>query len=76
MTGGNRESGARAKGFKVIIESWVEDERRHHKFLKELSEKPYAPIGSDVFASAFRDEDFFGERYKGSKAFLDNKKSS
>ena len=57
------------KGYRTIIESWVEDERRHHKFLKELSEKPYIPISSDDFAAVFRDEDFFEERYRRSKAF-------
>jgi rubrerythrin len=64
------------KGYKTIIESWVDDERRHHKFLKELSDKPYTPIRSDDFASAFRDEEFFEERYKSSKAFLEKTKSS
>jgi len=57
------------KGYRTIVESWVEDERRHHKFLKELSDKPYIPISSDDFAAVFRDEDFFEERYKRSQAF-------
>ena len=64
------------KGFKTIIESWVEDERRHHKFLKELSDKPFTPIRSDDFASAFRDEEFFEERYKSSKTFFEKNKPS
>jgi hypothetical protein len=62
------------KGYRTIVESWVEDEKRHHKFLKELSDKPFTPISSDDFSSAFRDEDFFEERYKRSKAFWDNNK--
>ena len=62
------------KGYSAMIESWVEDERRHHKFLKELSEKSYTPVSSDDFASAFRDEEFFEERYKRSKAFLEKNK--
>ena len=59
------------KGYRAMIESWVEDEKRHHKFLKELSTKPYTPISSDDFASAFRDEEFFEERYRRSKKFLE-----
>jgi rubrerythrin len=62
------------KGYKTIIESWVEDEKRHHKFLKELSDKPFTPISSDDFASAFRDEEFFEERYRRSKAFWEKNK--
>ena len=57
------------KGYKAIVESWVEDEKRHHKFLKELLDKPYIPISSDDFAAVFRDEDFFENRYKSSKAY-------
>lgn len=64
------------KGYRTIIEAWVEDERRHHKFLKELSDRPYTPINSDDFASAFRDESFFEERYRRSKAYWDDKKDS
>jgi rubrerythrin len=64
------------KGYRAVIEDWVEDERRHHKFLKELSEKPYTPISSEDFMSAFRDEEFFEERYKSSKAYLEKKKPS
>jgi rubrerythrin len=64
------------KGYKAIVESWGEDEKRHHKFLKELSEKPYTPIKSDDFASAFKDEAFFENRYKSSKAFWEKNKQS
>lgn len=64
------------KGYKTIIESWVEDEKRHHKFLKELSDKPFTPISSDDFASAFRDEEFFEERYRRSKAFWEKDKDT
>lgn len=62
------------KGHKAIIESWVEDEKRHHKFLKELSDKPFTPISSNDFATAFRDEEFFDERYRKSKAFWEKNK--
>lgn len=63
------------KGYKTIIESWVEDEKRHHKFLKELSEKAYTPVSSDEFASVFRDEAFFEERYKRSKDFIEKNRT-
>jgi len=64
------------KGYKAIIESWVEDEKRHHKFLKELSDKPFTPISSNDFASAFRDEEFFDERYRKSKAYWEKNKET
>ncbi|MCJ7632732.1 hypothetical protein MUP77_10130, partial [Candidatus Bathyarchaeota archaeon] len=62
------------KGLKTIIESWRDDEKRHHKFLKELSEKPFVPISSDDWATLFRDEEFFEERYTRSKAYWNRKK--
>ena len=64
------------KGYKAIIESWVEDEKRHHKFLKELSDKPFTPISSDDFALAFKDEEFFEERYRRSKAYWEKDKGT
>ncbi len=64
------------KGYRTIVESWVEDEKRHHKFLKELSDKPFTPMSSDDFSSAFRDEDFFEERYKRSKAYWEKNKET
>jgi len=64
------------KGYKAIIESWVEDEKRHHKFLKELSDKPFTPISSDDFALAFKDEEFFEERYRRSKAYWEKNKDT
>ena len=64
------------KGYKSIIESWVQDEKRHHKFLKQLSDAPFTPIISDDLFSGFRDEVFFEERYRSSKAFLEKKKET
>jgi hypothetical protein len=61
------------KGLKTIIESWRDDEKRHHKLLKDLSEKSFIHVNSDEFFSAFRDEEFFEERYKRSKAYLEKK---
>jgi len=64
------------RGYQTIVENWVEDEKRHHKFLKELSERSFTPVSSDDFYTAFRDEDFFEERYKRSKAFWDKNKET
>ena len=64
------------KGYRIIVESWVEDEKRHHRFLKELSEKPFTPVSSDDFAAVFRDEEFFEERYRSSKAYLEKQRDT
>ena len=56
-------------GLKVLLEAWRDEEKRHHKILKQLSEKPYIEI--DQMHAAFRDEDFFEERYLRSKRFLE-----
>jgi hypothetical protein len=62
------------KGFRAILESWLEDERRHHRFLKELSEKPFTPLDSDDFQAVFRDEAFFEDRYRRSKTFWERER--
>jgi rubrerythrin len=64
------------KGYRTIIESWVEDEKKHHRVLKDLSDKPYTPINSDDFSAAFRDEAFFEERYRRSKAYWEKTKET
>jgi hypothetical protein len=35
------------KGLYALIESWRNEEKRHHNFLKELSKKPYISLDSD-----------------------------
>lgn len=57
------------KGLRALIESWRDDEKRHHRFLKELSEKQFISISSNDLASVFRDEEFFEKRYQTSKEF-------
>lgn len=64
------------KGYRTIIESWVEDEKRHHRFLKELSDNPFTPISSGDLFSTLRNEDFFEERYRRSKAYWDKTKET
>ena len=56
-------------GLKVLLETWRDEEKRHHKILKQLSEKPYIKI--DQMHAAFRDNYFFEERYLRSKQFLE-----
>jgi len=62
------------KGLSSLIESWRDDEKRHHKFLKELSEKSFVPTNSTEFASVFKEETFFEERYLKSKKYWEEKK--
>ena len=54
-------------GLKVLLEAWRDEEKRHHKTLKQLSEQPFIKI--DQMHAAFRDVDFFEERYLRSKRF-------
>lgn len=58
------------KGLSAMIENWREDEKRHHKFLKELAEKPFIPINPDDFVAIFRnDEEYLEGRYLQSKKY-------
>ena len=59
------------RGLKVLLESWRDEEKRHHKILKQLSETPYIKIDQMGLQAAFREEDFFEERYLSSKRFLE-----
>ena len=45
------------RGLKELLEVWRDEERRHHKILKQLSEKSYI-ISRETF-SLFKDEEFF-----------------
>jgi rubrerythrin len=56
-------------GLKVLLEAWRDEEKRHHRTLKQLSEKPFIKI--EQMYAAFRDEDFLEERYLRSKRFLE-----
>ena len=55
------------KGLRTLIENWRSEEKRHHNFLKKLSEKPYIPISPYDWVGVFRDEEFLEERYLRSK---------
>jgi len=56
-------------GLKILLQAWRDEEKRHHKTLKQLSEKPFIMI-NELFAG-FKTVDFFEERYLRSKRFLE-----
>jgi hypothetical protein len=57
------------KGLKGLLELWRNDEKRHHKGLKDLTEKPYFQLGSNDMVALFRGEEFLEERYRKAKEF-------
>jgi rubrerythrin len=57
------------KGLKGILELWRDDERRHHKAIKDLTSKPYLRLGSNDMVALFRGEEFLEERYRKAKEF-------
>jgi len=57
------------KGLKGLLELWRDDERRHHKALKDLTSKPYFRLGNNDMVALFRGEEFLEERYRKAKEF-------
>jgi len=57
------------KGLKALLELWRNDERRHHKGLKDLTDKTYFRLGSNDMVAIFRGEEFLEERYRRAKEF-------
>ena len=57
------------KGLKGLLELWRDDERRHHKGLKEITSRPYFRLGSNDMVAIFRGEEFLEERYRKAKEF-------
>ncbi|MDQ1281043.1 MAG: Rubrerythrin protein [Thermoproteota archaeon] len=51
------------EGLRLLIKNWRDDELKHHKFLKGLSEKSYIPISSDDFVAVLREEEYLEKRY-------------
>lgn len=60
---------AENKGLKELIEIWRDDEKRHHRALKELANKTYFRLGSNDMVALFRDDKFLEGRYKSAKKF-------
>lgn len=56
-------------GLKMLLEIWRDDEKRHHKALKELSTKTFYQLGFTDMAALFRDEEFLEERYLKARQF-------
>ena len=57
------------QGLKILLEIWRDDEKRHHKALKELSTKTFYQLGVNDMVALFRDEEFLEERYLRAKQF-------
>jgi hypothetical protein len=56
-------------GLKVLLESWLDDEKRHHKTLRQLSEKPFIKVDLNDLVTIFKGEAFLEQRYLRSKQF-------
>jgi hypothetical protein len=62
-----KESIDRAK--RILKNTWMEDEKRHHKALKKLAGKRFFRLNPRDFVAVFRDEKFIEERYKRAREF-------
>jgi hypothetical protein len=62
------------KGLKELLESWKEEEKRHHQTLKNLSEKPFIELDSNDWITLFQGEEFLEERYLRAKRFKEKLK--
>ncbi|UCD73537.1 MAG: hypothetical protein JSW01_02535 [Candidatus Bathyarchaeota archaeon] len=56
-----------SEGLVELIKSWKNDEIRHHRLLRELSEKTYFRLNELDWIAVFRDEAFLEKRYLRSK---------
>lgn len=57
------------KGLRGILQLWRDDEKRHHKAIKDLSSNTYLRLGSNDMVALFRGEEFLEERYRKAKEF-------
>ena len=62
------------KGLKVLLSLWREDEKRHHRAIKDLSSKTYLRLASNDMVALFRGEEFLEGRYKKAKEFRERQK--
>ena len=62
------------KGLKGLLSLWREDEKRHHRAIKDLSSKTYLRLASNDMVALFRGEEFLEERYKKAKKFREKQK--
>ena len=64
------------KGLKGLLQLWRDDEKRHHRAIKDLSSKTYLRLASNDMVALFRGEEFLEERYRKSKAFKEKRNNS
>jgi len=64
------------KGLKGLLQLWRDDEKRHHKAIKDLSSNTYLRPASNDMVALFRGEEFLEERYRKSKAFKEKRNNS
>ena len=57
------------KGLKGLLQLWRDDEKRHHRAIKDLTSNTYLRLASNDMVALFRGEDFLEERYKKAKKF-------
>jgi hypothetical protein len=55
------------KGLNELLESWMDDEKRHHQTLKRLSMKSFIEANPNDWVTFFKGEEFLEERYLLSK---------
>jgi hypothetical protein len=55
------------QGLKELIEWWRDEEKRHHRSLKRLSEKPFIEADPNDLIASFRSDEWLEERYLRSK---------
>jgi hypothetical protein len=59
------------KGLKGLLEIWRDDEKRHHKTLRDLTSRPYFRLSNNDMVAIFRGEEFLEKRYRRSKEFME-----
>ena len=64
------------KGLKGLLQLWRDDEKRHHKAIKDLSSNTYLRLASNDMVALFRGEEFLEERYRKAKEFKERHNNS
>jgi hypothetical protein len=64
------------KGLKNLIQTWRDDEKRHHNALRTITSKTYIRLSSNDWVAMFREEEFLEERHKRHKEFKEKQKTA
>ncbi|MCB2172014.1 hypothetical protein KQH65_04685, partial [archaeon] len=64
------------KGLKGLLQLWRDDEKRHHRAIKDLSSNTYLRLASNDMVALFRGEEFLEERYRKAKEFKEKQRNS